>query len=71
MRRKTPSAAPITANELPAELQRRESRLQRIREAKCALEARAKAEAAAGQPTESAKPIRRRNTTLPIRSRGS
>src|SRR4029453_15613870 len=44
-------------DELPAELQRRESRLQRIREAKRALEARAKAEAeAAGQPTESAKP---------------
>ena len=32
-------------DELPAELQRRESRLQRIREAKRALEARAKAEA--------------------------
>src|SRR5262249_40635216 len=44
-------------DELPAELQRRESRLKRIREAKRALEARAKAEAAAkGQPTESAKP---------------
>jgi transposase len=44
-------------DELPAELQRRESRLQRIREAKRALEARAKAEAAAkGRPTESAKP---------------
>jgi transposase len=44
-------------DELPAELQRRESRLQRIREAKRALEARAKAEAAAaGQPVESAKP---------------
>jgi transposase len=44
-------------DELPAELQRRESRLQRIREAKQALEARAKAEAAAaGKPTESAKP---------------
>jgi len=34
-------------DELPAELQRRESRLQKIREAKRALEARAKAEAAA------------------------
>lgn len=33
-------------DELPAELQRRESRLQRIREAKRALETRAKAEAA-------------------------
>jgi transposase len=44
-------------NELPAELQRRESRLQRIREAKRVLEARAKAEAAvAGKPTDSAKP---------------
>ena len=44
-------------DELPAELQRRESRLQRIREAKRALEARAKDEAAAaGQPTDSAKP---------------
>ena len=44
-------------DELPAELQRRESRLQRIRDAKRALEARAKAEAAAtGQPGESAKP---------------
>jgi len=38
-------------DELPAELQRRESRLKRIREAKQALEARAKAEAAAaGHP---------------------
>ena len=44
-------------DELPAELQRRTSRLQRIREAKRALEARAKAEAAAaGEPAESAKP---------------
>jgi transposase len=44
-------------DELPAELQRRESRLKRIREAKRALEARAKEEAAAtGKPTESAKP---------------
>ena len=43
-------------DELPAELQRRESRLQRIREAKQALEARAKEEAAAGKPDESAKP---------------
>lgn len=43
-------------DELPAELQRRESRLQRIRKAKRALEARAKAEAAAaGQPTDAAK----------------
>lgn len=44
-------------DELPAELQRRESRLKRIREAKRALEARAKAEAAAaGTPGEAAKP---------------
>jgi hypothetical protein len=44
-------------DELPAELQRRESRLKRIREAKRALEARAKDEAtAAGEPAESAKP---------------
>ena len=42
--------------ELPAELQRRESRLARIREAKRALEARAKDEAVtAGKPAESAK----------------
>jgi hypothetical protein len=45
------------ADQLPAELQRRDSRLARIREAKRALDARAKAEAAAaGKPTESAKP---------------
>jgi hypothetical protein len=38
-------------DELPAELQRRESRLKRVREAKRVLEARAKAgAAAAGQP---------------------
>jgi transposase len=44
-------------DELPAELRRRESRLKRIRDAKRALEARAKDEAAAtGQPAESAKP---------------
>ncbi len=44
-------------DELPAELQRRESRLKRIREAKRALEARAKDEAAsAGKPDDSAKP---------------
>lgn len=44
-------------DELPAELQRRESRLQRIREATRALKARAKDEAAAkGEPVESAKP---------------
>jgi hypothetical protein len=44
-------------DELPAELQRRESRLKRIREAKRALEARAKDEAtAAGEPDDSAQP---------------
>src|SRR5688572_21770580 len=44
-------------DELPAELQRRESRRKRIREAKRALEARAAEEAAAaGQPTDAAKP---------------
>lgn len=44
-------------DELPAELQRRESRLQRIREATRALKARAKAEAVAkGQPADTAKP---------------
>ena len=44
-------------DELPAELQRRESRLQRIREAKRALEERARAEAGAqGQPAAEAKP---------------
>jgi transposase len=44
-------------DELPAELQRRETRLQRIREAKRALEARAQdAAAAAGQPPDAAKP---------------
>ena len=44
-------------DELPKELQRRESRLTRIREATRALKARAKADAAAkGQPVDSAKP---------------
>jgi transposase len=44
-------------DELPAELTRREDRLARIREAKLALEARAKTEAAAkGEPVETAKP---------------
>ena len=44
-------------DELPAELQRRESRLKRIREATRVLKARAKDEAAAaGQPTDTAKP---------------
>jgi transposase len=44
-------------DELPAELQRRESRLTRIREAKRALEARAKEEAAAtGEGADGAKP---------------
>ncbi|MGQ0732389.1 MAG: IS1182 family transposase [Acidobacteriota bacterium] len=44
-------------DELPAELQRRETRLRRIREATRALKARAKeAAVAAGTPTETAKP---------------
>ncbi len=44
-------------DELPAELQRRESRLTRIREAKRVLEARAKdAAEAAGQPSDAVKP---------------
>jgi transposase len=44
-------------DDLPAELQRRESRLRRIREAKKVLKERAKDEAvAAGQPSESTKP---------------
>ena len=44
-------------DELPAELQRRESRLKRIREATRALKARAKDEAvAAGEPPDAAKP---------------
>jgi len=44
-------------DELPAELQRRETRLQRIREATRALKARAKQEAAAtGEAPETAKP---------------
>jgi len=44
-------------DELPAELQRRESRLRRIREATRALKDRAtEAAAAAGKPTETAKP---------------
>ena len=44
-------------DELPAELQRRESRLQRIREAKQALQARARERAAAaGAPEETAAP---------------
>jgi len=44
-------------DELPAELQRRESRLKRIREATRALEARAKAEAeSAGRPSDAVKP---------------
>ena len=49
--------ADVRGDELPAELQRRESRLQRIREATRALKARAKADAAAaGEPSDAAKP---------------
>src|SRR6266404_7332976 len=53
----TEYGADCRGDELPAELQRRESRLARIREAKRVLEARAKdAATAAGQPTDTAKP---------------
>ena len=46
-----------SGDDLPAELQLRETRLQRIREAKRVLEARAQAEAAvADEPTDSARP---------------
>jgi transposase len=45
-----------SGDDLPAELQRRESRLKRIREAKRALEARAKEEAAGAEAPEAAKP---------------
>jgi transposase len=49
--------ADVRGDELPAALQRRESRLQRIREATRALKARAKEDAAAaGQPSDSAQP---------------
>jgi len=47
MRPKTRRMARIAVDELPAELKRREDRLARIKEAKQALEARAKAEAIA------------------------
>jgi hypothetical protein len=47
----------VQGDELPAELQRRESRLERIREATRALKARAQDEAAAaGKPVETARP---------------
>src|SRR5437870_10886235 len=54
----TPRSRPgSSGDELPAELQRRESRLQRIREARKVLKERAKdAAVAAGQPPESATP---------------
>jgi transposase len=49
--------ADVRGDELPAELQRRESRLKRIREATRALKARAKEEAVAkGEPAEAATP---------------
>lgn len=49
--------ADVSGDELPAELQRRESRLQRIREATRALKARANEDAAAaGEPEDAAKP---------------
>jgi transposase len=49
--------ADVRGDELPAELQRRESRLKRIREATRALKARAKTDAAAaGKPSDAVKP---------------
>ena len=49
--------ADVRGDELPAELQRRESRLKRIREATRALKTRANEEAVAkGEPAEAAKP---------------
>jgi transposase len=49
--------ADVRGDELPAELQRRESRLKRIREATRALKDRAKEDAAAaGKPSDAAKP---------------
>jgi transposase len=49
--------ADVSGDELPEDLQRRESRLKRIREATRALKARAKEDAAAkGQPVDGAKP---------------
>src|SRR6266436_2652495 len=60
-------------DELPEELQRRETRIARIREAKQALEERAREQARSegkDHPEES-KPHRRRNITLPIQSPAS
>jgi len=55
--RKKMCATGVTAEDVPAELARHESRLQRIREAKTALEERARAEAEKkGGPPETAKP---------------
>ena len=62
-------------DELPEELQRRETRLKRIREAKRALEERAreKAKKRARKASRWRKRSRKRkiSTTLPIPSRGS
>ena len=59
-------------DELPAELQRRESRLKRIREAKRALRlARRRRPPPQANPTSRPNRIRRRNTTSRIPSRGS
>jgi hypothetical protein len=60
-------------DELPEELQGRETRVQRIGEAKRALEARARAAGrkARGRTRRRPIPSRRRNTTLPTRSRAS
>ena len=58
-------------DELPAELQRRESRLTRIREAKRALEARPKRKPPRAPTPSRRSRTRRCNTTSPIPSRGS
>jgi hypothetical protein len=59
-----------SGDELPQELERRETRLEKIREAKRALEQRAREQAKSkGQPEEEASP--RCNTTSPIRNPAS
>jgi hypothetical protein len=59
-------------DELPAELEGRESRLEKIREAKRALEQRARKQAKSkGEAQEEAKPRPRCNITSPIRNPAS
>jgi hypothetical protein len=59
-------------DELPTELKRRERRLKRIREAKRALETRAKEEAVVnGEPADSAKPDPKAQYNFTTPSRGS